>query len=171
MTQEVILIEDIDGLGVRGATVRVAPGYARNYLLPYRKAIWRRDVGTKMLAQIERATVARDARERGNGEALAKLLSGVTLAFERQVADEDKLYGSVSVQDIHEALEAKNLTLARKQILLAEPIKTLGDFEVMIRCYAEITATIKVRVKNANPEPAAEAATAHADAPQDTDTE
>lgn len=172
MTQEVILLEDIDGLGIRGATVKVAPGYARNYLLPYRKAISRRDVGAKMLEQLERAKVARDARERGNAEALAKVLAGVSLSFERQVADEDKLYGSVSVQDIHEALEAKTLPIARKQILLHDPIKTLGDFDVTIRCYADITATIKVSVKNANPEPVdAPAETAHADAPQDTDTE
>ncbi len=177
MTQEVILLEDVDGLGIRGATVRVAPGYARNYLLPYRKAIARSGVGERMLVQLERAKVARDARERGNAEALAKLLGGVSLVFERQVGDEEKLYGSVSVQDIHEALEAKNLTLARKQILLAEPIKTLGDFDVTIRCYADISASIKVQVKDANPEPApvVEAAPAEAtpaEAPQDnTDTE
>ncbi len=171
MTQEVILLEDIDGLGIRGATVKVAPGYARNYLLPYRKAIARRDVGEKMLVQLERAKVARDARERGNAEALAKVLAGVTLSFERQVADEDKLYGSVSVQDIHEALEAKQLPVSRKQILLHDPIKSLGEFDVTVRCYAEITAAIKVVVKNANPEPAAEADAAPAESAQDTDTE
>src|SRR5258706_16154640 len=145
MNAEVILLEDVDGLGLRGATVKVAPGYARNFLLPYRKAIRKQDVGARMLEQLERARVVRDARERKDATAQASLLNGLTLTFDRQVGEEDKLYGSVSVADIAEALEAKRLTVDRRKIQLAEPFKTLGEFDVTIRIYADITAALTVR--------------------------
>jgi large subunit ribosomal protein L9 len=149
MAQEVILLEDVEGLGTRGATVRVAPGYARNYLIPYRKAMAASVVGERMLQQMERGRLHREAKERKNAEALAAVLNGTSLSFERQVGEEDKLYGSVSVQDIVEALDARGLSVDRRKVLLAEPLKSLGEFDVQIRCYADITATVTINVVRA----------------------
>ncbi len=164
MTQEVILLEDVDGLGTRGAAVKVAPGYARNYLLPYRKAINAHEVGTRMRAQLERGRAQREAAERAAGELLRRQLDGMSFTFERQVGEEDKLYGSVSVQDIHEALAAKGHDVDRRRILLHEPFKALGDYSVQVRCFADIIATIAVHVTRAHePEPDAPPAETHDD--------
>jgi large subunit ribosomal protein L9 len=150
MTQEVILLEDVEGLGTRGATVRVAPGYARNYLLPHRKAIAAAQVGQRMRTQLERGRAQRETRERASAEAQKRVLDGMLFTFERQVGDEDKLYGSVSAQDIHEALAAKGHDVDRRRILLHEPIKALGSFVVQVRCYADIVASITVHVAKAH---------------------
>ena len=146
MSHEVILLDDVDGLGVRGATVRVAPGYARNFLLPYGKALMKESVGPRMLAELERSRVQREAKERHDATALQQVLTGLSLSFERQVGEEEKLYGSVSTQDIHDALAERGYDIDRKKVLLSEPLKTVGEFDVRLRLFADITATIKVHV-------------------------
>lgn len=143
---EVILLEDIDGLGKRGASVRVADGYARNFLLPRRKAIAAVGQSQAVFKDRERARVARDQKLRQAAQAVRDRLIQASLQFSVQVGEEDQLYGSVSAGEIHEALAAQGFDMDRKSVRLEEPIKALGVFEVPVHIFQEIEAPVKVWV-------------------------
>ena len=143
---EVILLEDIGGLGKRGTAVRVADGYARNFLIPRKKAIEAIGNARAVFKDRERARVAQEAKERQAAERLRAELIQVSLQFSVEAGEEDQLYGSVSAHDVHEALAAKGYRLERKNVRLAEPIKSLGVFEVAVHLYEEIEAPVKVWV-------------------------
>lgn len=143
---EVILLEDVDGLGTRGASVKVADGYARNYLLPRRKAIAAVGNSQSVFKDRERARLSREQKQRQAAEALRQRLAGVSLQFSVQVGDEDQLYGSVTVSDIQGALENQGFEIERKNIRLAEPLKALGMFEVPVHLFQDIEAPVKVWV-------------------------
>jgi large subunit ribosomal protein L9 len=143
---KVILKEDIPKLGRMGETVQVAHGYGRNYLIPQGKAIRATSKNMKALEH-ERMLIQRKADlARKEAEGFAGKISGLTLTLTRKVVDEDKLYGSVSVSDISQALEEAGVEIERKLIKLDEPIKSLGEFQVSIKVHADVTAELTVQV-------------------------
>ena len=143
---EVILLEDISGLGKRGAAVRVADGYARNFLLPRRKAIAAVGDSQAVFRDRERARMASEAKQRQAAQGLADRLANVSLQFSAQVGEEDQLYGSVTAVDIQDALKEQGFDVERKNIRLAEPLKALGVFEVAIHLFQDIETPVKVWV-------------------------
>jgi large subunit ribosomal protein L9 len=143
---EIILLEDIGGLGKRGAAVRVADGYARNFLIPRKKAIAAVGNSQAVFKDRERARVAGEQRQRQSAELLRERLASVSLEFGVQTGEEDQLYGSVGVHDIQEALASRGFEIERKDIRLAEPIKTLGVFEVPVHLFQDVEAPVKVWV-------------------------
>jgi large subunit ribosomal protein L9 len=143
---EVILLEDIGGLGKRGTAVRVADGYARNFLIPRKKAIEAVGNARAVFKDRERARVALESKQRQAAEQLSAQLAQVSLQFSVEAGDEDQLYGSVSAHEIQDALAAKGYNVERKNVRLPEPIKSLGVFEVPIHLYEDIEAPVKVWV-------------------------
>jgi len=143
---EVILREHIDNLGKRGEVVKVADGYARNYLLPRKLALLATD-GNKKQIERERAKFeAKEAEEKQVVTAFAERLANAEVVIARRVGDTEALYGSVTTADIAEALAAKGFELDRRKIQLAEPLKKIGDVEVPVKLHRDITTNIKVRV-------------------------
>jgi large subunit ribosomal protein L9 len=143
---EVILREHVDNLGRRGEVVKVADGYARNYLLPRKLALVATD-GNKQRIERERAKFeAGEAEEKKIAEAVAARLAAVDVEISRKVGETDALYGSVTTSDIAEALRAKGFDIDRRKILLREPIKKLSELDVAIRLQRDVTATVKVKV-------------------------
>lgn len=143
---EVILREHVEKLGRRGEIVKVADGYARNYLLP-RKLALLATAGNRVHVERERARAeAREGDERKVAEAMAARLSTVEVVIARKVGETEALYGSVTSSDIADALEAKGFTIDRRKLQLAEPIKHIGDVDVPIKLHRDVTATVKVRV-------------------------
>ena len=143
---EVILLEDITGLGKRGAAVKVADGFARNFLLPRKKAITAVGNSQAVFRDRERARVSREQKQRQSAEALKNRLAQVSLQFSVQVGEEDQLYGSVTVADIHQGLEAQGFAIERRSIRLPEPLKALGMFEVPVHLFQDVEAPVKVWV-------------------------
>ncbi|MGD8371838.1 MAG: 50S ribosomal protein L9 [Syntrophobacterales bacterium] len=142
----VILKEDIPKLGKMGDTVQVAPGYGRNYLIPKGKAVLASSKNLKTLEHEHRLIQRKVELVRKEAEGLAGKINGLTLTLSRKVVEEDKLYGSVSVSDISQALEEAGVVVERKLIKLVEPIKTLGDHQVPIRVHADVTAELTIQV-------------------------
>jgi large subunit ribosomal protein L9 len=144
---QIILQEDVEKLGTRGQLVDVAEGYARNFLLPRKFAIEATPNNMKRLDKMRAAFAKKEATEKEAAQKLAELLAGISLEFVRRTGENDHLFGSVTSGDIAESLEAKGYHIDKKKIVLAEPIKALGDFEVPVKLHREITATLKVAVK------------------------
>jgi large subunit ribosomal protein L9 len=143
---EIILREHVENLGDRGEIVKVADGYARNYLLP-RKLALLATAGNKKQVERERAKFdAKEGEERKVAEALAARLSSVEIVIARKVGETEALYGSVTSGDIAEALAAKGFDLDRRKLQLDEPIKRIGDTDVPVKLHRDISTTIKVRV-------------------------
>ncbi len=143
---EVILREHVDNLGRRGEVVKVADGYARNYLLPRKLALPATD-GNKKQIERERAKLeAKEADEKRTAEALAARLLSVEVVIARKVGETEALYGSVTTADIVESLTAKGFDIDRRKVHLAEPIKKLGEFEVPVKLQREVVAAVKVKV-------------------------
>ena len=143
---EVILREHVEKLGNRGQVVKVADGYARNYLLPRKLALLVTE-GNKQQIERERAKFeAKEADERRIAEGLRDRLAAVDLVITRKVGETDALYGSVTTSDIAEALAAKGFEVDRRKLQLAEPIKRLGDYEIGVKLHREVAATVKVKV-------------------------
>jgi large subunit ribosomal protein L9 len=143
---EVILREHVEHLGRRGEIVKVADGYARNYLLPRKLALLATS-GNKQ--QIERERVKFDARETEDtmaAQAVAARMAAFEIVIARKVGETAALYGSVTTADIAEALAAKGIDLDRRMIQLPDPIKRIGDVDVPVRLHRDVTATLKVRV-------------------------
>jgi large subunit ribosomal protein L9 len=143
---EVILREHVDNLGRRGEVVKVADGYARNYLLPRKLALLATE-GNKKQIERERARFeAQEAEERKISEALASRIANIEIVIARKVGETDALYGSVTAVDITEALAAKGIEVDRRKLQLAEPIKRIGDTDVPVKLARDVTATVKVKV-------------------------
>ena len=143
---ELILREDIDKLGDRGQIVKVADGYARNFLLPKRLAVPATAANKKIIEQERQGHLRREAKEQGDAADLAKLLSGVSITFKQKAGEQDQLFGSVTVKDIAEALEQQNFTIERRKIHLEEPIKQIGQYKVTVKLHREVSAEIEVNV-------------------------
>ncbi|UCF03406.1 MAG: 50S ribosomal protein L9 [Deltaproteobacteria bacterium] len=143
---KVILKEDIPKLGTMGETVQVAPGYGRNYLIPQGKAVLATSKNLKELEHQRQLILRKAELIRKDAESFAEKFRGLTLTLARKVVDEDKIYGSVSVSDISQALEEAGLEIERKLIKLDEPIKSLGEFQVPVKVHADVTAELTVQV-------------------------
>jgi large subunit ribosomal protein L9 len=143
---EVILREDIDRLGNRGQVVKVADGYARNFLLPKRLAVAATEANRKIVEQERQAHLRREAKLKGEAEDLGKLLTGVSVTITQKAGENDQLFGSVTAKDVADALAAKNFTIDRRKVQLDEPIKQLGEYKVPVRLHKDVTAEVTVVV-------------------------
>src|SRR5579872_6580719 len=143
---EVILREDIDNLGNRGEVIKVAPGYARNFLLPKKLAVAATAANKKIVEQERQAHLRKEAKLQGEAQDLAKLMNGVSVTINQKAGENDQLFGSVTAKDVADALAAKNFTIDRRKIQLEEPIKQLGEFKVPVRLHRDVTAEVTVVV-------------------------
>ncbi|WP_223644585.1 50S ribosomal protein L9 [Corallococcus sp. EGB] len=143
---KVILREDIDNLGKSGELVTVKDGFGRNFLLPRKKAVLASEQNLRQLEHEKAVQTARNAKLKGAADEQAKKLGSVKVTIKRKVGEQDKLFGSVTVLDIAEALAAQGQQVDRRQLHLAEPIKSLGSYDVELRLHREVTAKIKVDV-------------------------
>jgi large subunit ribosomal protein L9 len=143
---KVILTQTIESLGIIGSEVEVKPGYARNYLLPQKKAVAATPQNHRRL-ELEKAKFELQiAKERKLAEEMAQRLEGVVCRITAKVAEEDRLYGSVTARDVIDALAAQNITVEKRMLLLTDPIKQLGSFKVPIRVYKGVEPEITVEV-------------------------
>ena len=143
---KVILKETINSLGIIGTEVRVADGYARNYLLPQNKAVIATPQNRKMLEQESTKFELQIAKERKLAEEMAQRLEGVICTIAAKVSEEDRLYGSVSARDIVDSLANQNIVVEKRMVLLKEPIKAIGSYQVPIRVYKEVEPEITVEI-------------------------
>jgi large subunit ribosomal protein L9 len=143
---EVILRQDVEKLGSRGQVVKVASGYARNFLLPNKIAVPATDANRKIVEQERQAHVRKEAKQKGEAEDLAKLVNGVSLTIVQKAGENDQLFGSVTPKDIAEALAAQNFEIDRRKIHLDDPIKQLGDYKVAVRLHKDVIAEIALHV-------------------------
>jgi large subunit ribosomal protein L9 len=143
---EVILREHVDNLGRRGEVVKVADGYARNYLLPRKLALAVTESNKRQIERERKIFEVREAEEKQQAEALAERLAQLEIEIARRVGEHDTLYGSVTSADIAHALEAKGFQVDKRKITLAEPIKTIGEVTVPVKIHREVTAQVKVKV-------------------------
>ncbi|MDQ2843390.1 MAG: 50S ribosomal protein L9 [Acidobacteriota bacterium] len=144
---EVILREDVEKVGSRGSVVKVANGYARNFLLPKRLAVAATESNRKIVEQEREAHLRREAKVKGDAEGLAQLMQNVTVTFRHRVGENNHLFGSVTAKDIADALEAKNFHIERRKIQLEEPIRTVGEHKVPLRLYRDVNVEINVIVE------------------------
>lgn len=143
---EVILREHVDNLGRRGDVVKVADGYARNYLLPRKLALLVTGENRKRIERERKVAEARELEEKQAAEAVATRLTALELSFERRVGENDTLYGSVTSADVAEALAAQGYEIDKRKVDLHEPLKQLGEFDVAVKIHREVTAHVKVHV-------------------------
>jgi len=143
---EVILREDVEKLGTRGQLVKVAPGYARNFLLPKRLAVAATESNKKIVEQERQAYLRREAKVVSEAADLAKLMESVVVTISQKAGENGQLFGSVTSKDIADALEAQGYTIERRKVALEEPIKSLGEFKVPLRLHRDVTVEIAVNV-------------------------
>ncbi|MGH7341872.1 MAG: 50S ribosomal protein L9 [Candidatus Rokuibacteriota bacterium] len=146
MSIEVILKEHVEHLGRRGEIVKVASGYARNFLFPRKLALAVTEENKKQIERERAKAEARDAEEQMTAQALATRIEAIELSIGRRVGENDTLYGSVTTADIAEALAARGLPVDRRRIQLADPLKALGDHTVPVKLHREVTAQIKLKI-------------------------
>ncbi|HLH02485.1 MAG TPA: 50S ribosomal protein L9 [Bryobacteraceae bacterium] len=144
---EIILREDVEKVGTRGSVVKVADGYARNYLLPKRLAVPATEANKKIVEQEREAYVRREAKVKGDAESLAQLMQNVTVTLRHRVGENNHLFGSVTAKDIADALEAQKFHIERRKIQLDEPIRTVGEHKVPVRLHRDVTVEITVNVE------------------------
>lgn len=144
---EIILVKDVENLGLAGQVLQVASGYARNYLLPTGAALQANEGNLKMLAKKRAEYEARAKAEKEQAQDLKGKLAEVRLVFKRKTGEKGKLYGAVTAMDIAEALQAVGFSIERKRLRLSEPLKTVGEFEVPVRIHSEVTASFRVLVQ------------------------
>jgi large subunit ribosomal protein L9 len=153
---EVILREHVDNLGKRGEIVKVADGFARNYLLPRKLALLATDGNRKHVERERKIMEGREAEEKSAADALASRLGSVEISIARRVGDTEQLYGSVTASDIADYLKAKGFEIDRRKLILPEPIKTVGDHNVPLKLHREVTVPLVVKVvKEGSSAPAA----------------
>ena len=146
MPIDVILRRQVDNLGRRGEIVKVADGYARNYLFPRKIALPVTEASRRQLGRERPAAEAREAEEQRAAEVFGKRLAEMECVIARKVGETETLYGSVTTADIAESLASQGTTVEKRRILLLEPIKQVGEFVVPIRLHADVTVHVKVRV-------------------------
>jgi len=144
---QIILQEDVEKLGNRGQIVTVAEGYARNFLLPRKLGLQATPGNMKRLEKMRAAFAKKEATEKESAQTLAELLATVTLTISRKAGENDQLFGSVTSGDVAEALGAQGYTIEKRKIALADPIKLVGEYQVPVKLFREISANVKVIVK------------------------
>jgi large subunit ribosomal protein L9 len=143
---EVILREHVDNLGRRGDVVKVAAGYARNYLLPRKLALAVNEGNKRQIERERKNAEARELEEKTQAEAFAKRLSEAEISIARRVGEHNALYGSVTSADIATALAARGFEIDKRKITLVDPIKALGDVVVPVKVHRDVTAQVKISV-------------------------
>ena len=143
---EVILREHVDNLGKRGEIVKVADGFARNYLLPRKLALPATDGNRKHVERERKIMESREAEEKAAAESISTRLAAVDISIARRVGDTEQLYGSVTAADIVEFLKGKGFEIDRRKLILPEPLKALGEFDVPLKLHREVTVPLKVKV-------------------------
>jgi large subunit ribosomal protein L9 len=144
---KVLLIQDVDNLGYAGDVKKVANGYGRNYLIPQQMAILATPGALKQAETIRKTAEKKRAQQTADAEAVANQLAGLELAFERRAGETGKLYGSVTSTDIVEAIQDKTqIEVDRRKVALPEPIRTLGELDVIIKLMIDVSTTVKVTV-------------------------
>ena len=156
---EVILREHVDNLGRRGEIVKVAAGYARNYLLPRKLALLATENNKKQIERERAKFEIKELEEQKSAQAVADRMASVELEISRKVGETEALYGSVTSSDIADALAAKGFDIDRRKLVLADPIKKIGETDVPVKLHRDVTATVKVKVvpEGAQAQPAAPA--------------
>ena len=147
MNMKVILREDVHALGKAGEVVEVKRGFGRNYLVPQQKALIATTANLRHLEHEKQVALARKAKLKGVATDAAQKLEAQSVTIARRVGENDKLFGSVTNIDIERALLEKGISVERRKIHLAEPIKQLGEFTVPVRLQPEVEASLKVEVK------------------------
>ncbi len=143
---KIVLRTDVESVGRRGEVVKVADGYARNYLLPKKLALTATPGNLKRIEQERRVQEVHEAKEKQEAEALAARIAQLSCTAVRKVGENEVLYGSVTGADVAELLEKEGFLLDKRKILLEEPIKSLGIYEVPIKLHPQVTASVKVWV-------------------------
>jgi large subunit ribosomal protein L9 len=143
---EVILREHVEHLGRRGEIVKVADGYARNYLLPRKLALLPTEGNKQQIEREREKFEAKETEERKGAEAIAGRLAGVEVVIARKVGETEALYGSVTNADIVDALLAQGFEVDRRKVNLPEPIKRIGQYEVQVRLHRDVSIALKVNV-------------------------
>jgi len=143
---EVILREHVEHLGRRGDLVKVADGYARNYLLPRKLALLATDNNKQQIERERAKFEIKELEEQKSAQAVADRMANVELEISRKVGETEALYGSVTSSDIADALAARGFELDRRKLVLADPIKRLGEFEIPVKLHRDVTVKLKVRV-------------------------
>jgi large subunit ribosomal protein L9 len=143
---EVILREDVDKLGHRGETVKVAPGYARNFLLPQQLAVLATGANKKIVEQERQAHLRKEAKLESEAADLSKLMTGTSITIAQKAGENNQLFGSVTAKDVADQLEKKGFVIDRRKVQLDEPIKTLGEHKVLVRLHRDVTAEVTVNV-------------------------
>ena len=143
---EVILREHVDNLGRRGDVVKVAAGYARNYLLPRKLALAVTEDNKRQIERERKVADAREAEEKSQAEALAQRITQLEIEIARRVGENETLYGSVTSADISHALQAKGFDIEKRKIHLPEPLKALGESMVPVKVHRDVTAQVRVKV-------------------------
>ncbi len=146
MRMKVILKETIDSLGIIGSEVSVADGYARNYLLPQNKAVLATPQNYRKMEQERAKFEVQIAKERKLAEEMAAKLEGVACQIAAKVSEEDRLYGSVGIRDIIDALAGQDIVVEKRMIMLKEPLKALGSYKIPIRVYKEVEPEITIEI-------------------------
>ncbi|MFY9550967.1 MAG: 50S ribosomal protein L9 [Thermoanaerobaculia bacterium] len=149
---KVILADDVRGLGHRGDTVNVKPGYARNYLFPQGAAYEATGGNVRRLGEEKKKYDEKMLREQGVAQTAAKSVEGITVVVSKRAGEEGHLYGSVTASEIADALSAKGVEVDRRRVELAEPIRRLGSHTVHVRLHRNVVATLTVEVQAANPQ-------------------
>jgi large subunit ribosomal protein L9 len=144
---QIILQEDVDKLGHRGDVVTVKPGYARNFLLPQKLAVEATAGNLKAIERIRTSLAKKTATELEAAQKQAELLNGVGVKFTRKTGENDQMFGSVTSADVAEALAAQGFKIDKRQVQLGEPIKIIGESDVTIKVFRDVTAQIKVTVE------------------------
>ncbi|MCP4622071.1 MAG: 50S ribosomal protein L9 [bacterium] len=143
---KVILKETINSLGIIGSEVSVADGYARNFLLPQDKALMATAQNRRKMEHEKAKFEIQIAKERKLAEEMAERLEGVSCRIAAKVSEENRLYGSVGVRDIIDALAGQNIVVEKRMILLKDPIKELGNYKIPIRVYKEVEPEVSVEI-------------------------
>ncbi|HEV8592200.1 MAG TPA: 50S ribosomal protein L9 [Pyrinomonadaceae bacterium] len=144
---EVILREAIDNLGNAGQVVKVADGYARNYLLPRKLAYLATPGNRKVIASERQSLLKKEARQKDDSEKLKEMLDAVEIVIRRKVGEHDVLYGSVTNSDVAEELEKKGYQIEKRKIHMDDHIKTIGEFSIPVRLFKDVTAHVKLKVE------------------------
>ena len=145
-SMQVILKEDVHNLGRAGELVKVKPGFGRNYLIPQGKAVVATASNVKQIEHEKKLIAAKQAQLSKDAQAMSDRLASIEVQIERQVGEEDKLFGSVTSRDIESALKDKGVTIDHKKVHMPEPIKTIGYHTVEIKLGTGVTGKIKVVV-------------------------
>ncbi len=143
---QVILQQDVDKVGKSGDVVRVRPGFARNYLLPRQFAAMATSAAVHRIEHEKAVALARAERAKKDARTVAGALSAISVKITQKAGDDGRLFGSVTAKDIENAIRAQGISVDRKKLQLAEPIKSVGIYEIQVRLVSDVTANIRIEV-------------------------